>query len=343
MATSSVIKAPPPLASPPPPASSGPAQYLAVKLFIAFFAIYIIWGSTFFAIRVLVLQVPPLFAAGVRFFVAGAILYTVSRLRGVPRPTLAELRSLAILGALMFLVTYSALFWAEKTVPSGVAGVIEAALPLWTMLLETVIFRREKLNGMTAAAIAVGFLGVAILTWNPGHFPFLACVVILLGEIGWATGAVLSRSLLLPASKTITAGSEMAIGGLMLFAFSAASGELRTVPHFTLSASLALLYLIVFGSLFAFTAFVWLLSRMPATVVSSHAYVNPAVALILGHWFAGEVFSGRMLVAGLLILVSVAVILRARQTAARQVEADQPGDTRELVRGASIDVPLPGE
>jgi drug/metabolite transporter (DMT)-like permease len=290
-------------------------RQLSGTLILAFFAIYVVWGSTFFAIRVLVQTVPPLFAAGARFFTAGVILYGISRLRGVEPPSMKEWRNLATLGALMFLVTYSALFWAEKTVPSGIAAVLVATLPLITMLLETLVFRREPLHTKTALAIGLGFTGVAILTWNPGHFPFLPCLAILGGETGWATGAVLSSQLQLPKSRAITAGAQMALGGLMLLICSLAAGELRTLPHFTLPAGLALLYLIVFGSLFAFTAFVWLLSRMPATAVSSHAYVNPVVALALGHWFAGEIFSGRMLVGGLLILVSVAVILRLRHAA----------------------------
>jgi drug/metabolite transporter (DMT)-like permease len=294
------------------PPKTGLGSRLGLTLFAAFFAIYVVWGSTFFAIRVLVAEVPPLFAAGVRFATAGVVLYTISRWRGVPAPTWPEWRNLATLGALMFVLTYSALFWAEKTVPSGIAAVLVATLPIWTLLLETLVFRRAPLQAKTVGAIVIGFAGVAILTWNPGHYPFLACLAILGGETGWATGAVLSGSLRLPKSRAITAGAEMSLGGLMLLVCSVAAGELHTVPHFSMRASLAMIYLILFGSLFAFTAFVWLLSRMPATAVSSHAYVNPVVALALGHWFAGEVVSLRMLGGGLLILASVAVILRYR-------------------------------
>ncbi len=288
---------------------------VGAALVLAFFAIYIVWGSTFFAIRILVEHIPPLLAAGMRFFTAGAILYGISRIRGEASPTKTEWRNMALLGALMFLLTYSALFWAEKTVPSGIAAVLVGTLPISTLLLETVVFRRYPLSKVTVAAMVVGFIGVGILSWNPAHFSILPCLAILGGEMGWATGAVLSGSLTLPKSKTITAGAEMALGGLMLLCCSLAAGELRTMPQFTWRSSAALIYLIVFGSLFAFTAFVWLLSRMPATAVSSHAYVNPVVALALGHWFLGEVFTLRMLLGGMLILVSVAFILRVRQPA----------------------------
>ena len=281
-----------------------------LRVFLAFTAIYVLWGSTYLAIRVAVQLVPPLFAAGVRFFFAGTLLYAVMRFCGRPRPTGKEWTSLLTLGSLMFVVTYGAVFWAEKYVPSGLTSVLEATLPLITIALEVFVFRQQRFRWTLLIPIAVGFVGVLLLLLhNPQHIPILPCAAILVGGTAWSLGAVLTRSLPLPKSKGITAGAEMMIGGAILLILSALAGEMHPFPQVSAKAAGALLYLVIAGSLLGFSAFVWLLGRMPATRVASHAYINPVVAVALGYFFAGEVITTRMLLGTALIVSSVALIL----------------------------------
>jgi drug/metabolite transporter (DMT)-like permease len=283
---------------------------LDVRVILAFAAIYVLWGSTYLAIRIAVQQVPPLFAAGIRFFLAGTLLYAVMRLRGRPRPAAKEWGTLAVLGSLMFVVTYGAVFWAEQYVPSGFTSVLEATLPLITIGLEVFVFRQQRFRWSQLVAIAVGFLGVLLLLLhNAQHVAILPCAAILGGGIAWSLGAVLTRALPLPKSKGITAGGEMMLGGAVLLILSASFGEMHPFPHLSGKVVAALLYLVVAGSLIGFSAFVWLLGRMPATRVASHAYINPVVAVALGYFFAGEVVTPRMLLGTALIVASVALIL----------------------------------
>jgi drug/metabolite transporter (DMT)-like permease len=293
------------------PAASG-SKALDIRVLLAFFAIYVLWGTSFLAIRIAVLEAPPLFAAGTRFFVAGVALYGFMRFRGRPSPTVSQWRSLALMGLLMFVAEYGPLFWAEKYVPSGIASVLEATLPLITMALETWVFRRHRFRWPLLAAVLLGLCGVTLLLLHNGeqHFGVLPCLAILAGATAWSLGSVLNRSLDLPESRPLTSGAAMVLGGGMLLLLSALFGELHPLPHVSLRAGLALLYLIVFGSLLGFTAFVWLLARMPATRVASHAYVNPVVAVALGYFFAGEIVTARTLIGTALVHFSVVLILR---------------------------------
>jgi drug/metabolite transporter (DMT)-like permease len=280
------------------------------RVIFAFAAIYVLWGSTYLAIRIAVQQVPPFFAAGIRFFIAGALLYAVMRFSGRPAPTRKEWGNLSLIGSLMFVVTYGAVFWAEQYVPSGFTSVLEATLPIITIAFEVFVFRQQRFRWSLLLSIAVGFVGVLLLLLhNAQHIALLPCVAILGGGTAWALGAVLTRSLPLPKSKGITAGAEMWLGGAMLLVISSLTGEMHPFPHVSAKAVGALAYLVVAGSLVGFSAFVWLLGRMPATRVASHAYINPVVAVALGYFFAGEVVTLRMLFGTALIVASVALIL----------------------------------
>jgi drug/metabolite transporter (DMT)-like permease len=296
------------------PANTNPAR-LDIRVFLAFLAIYVFWGMSFLAIRIAVQEMPPLFAAGARFFVAGVLLYGFMRLRGQPAPTRAQWRSLALLGLLLFVAEYGPLFWAEKYVPSGIASVLEATLPLLTLVIETVVFRQQRFHWRLLVSTLLGFCGVGVLLLHGGeqHFGVLPCVAILAGATAWSLGSVLSRSLDLPESKPVTSGAAMLLGGGMLLVLSASFGELHPLPHFSMRAVWALLYLIVCGSLLGFTSFIWLLARMPATRVASHAYVNPVVAVALGYFVAGEIVTTRTLVGTALVLTSVFLILRRQK------------------------------
>lgn len=284
------------------------------RVLFAFMAIYFLWGATFLAIRIAVLEIPPLLSAGLRFSIAGTLLYAFMRLRGHGSPAPLEWRSIAITALCMFVVTYAALFWAAQYLPSGIVAVLEATLPLTTIGLEVFVFRQQSFSWRLLGAVGLGFGAVAWLlmkggSQQPAVFP---CLVILAAGVAWSLGAVLTRSMPRPKSLALTAAAQMMLGGVVLLALSLAAGELEPLPHVTLRAAIALSYLIVGGSLLGFTAYVWLLARMPATRVASHAYVNPLVAVALGHFVAGEVLTARMIFACALVVVSVFLILKAR-------------------------------
>jgi drug/metabolite transporter (DMT)-like permease len=288
------------------------AGRLDLRVLLAFLAIYFLWGATFLAIRVAVLEIPPFFTAGLRFFTAGSLLFFVLVLRGQPVPSAAQWRGIVTIAVCMFVVTYGALFWAEQYVPSGLTAVLEATLPIIAMILEVFVFRRQPFRWRMLAAVMLGFGGVALLLLkNPEQsFGVFPCLVILAGSIAWTLGAVLTRSMPLPRSVPLAAGAEMMVGGAVLLCLSFLTGEMHPFPHIPLRAAVALLYLIVGGSLLGFTAYAWLLARMPATRVASHAYVNPLVAVALGYFVAGEPVTPRMLVASAFVVGSVFLILR---------------------------------
>jgi drug/metabolite transporter (DMT)-like permease len=287
------------------------------RVVLAFAAIYILWGTTFLAIRIAVLEFPPLFTAGLRFFIAGTLLYVYMRLRGEGNPTPIEWRNLALISICMFVATYGAVFWAEQYVSSGITSVIEATLPITAIILEIFIFRTQRFEGRLFGAVLVGFCGVALLFVDNGaqHLAVLPCLAIFAGGIAWSAGAVWSGQLALPQSKPMTAAIEMMLGGAVLLVLSATCGEMHPFPHLSLRAGLALAYLIVFGSLIAYTAYVWLLGRMSVTRVASHAYVNPLIAVALGYFAAGEIVTVRTLVSALMVLGSVSLILTRRSEA----------------------------
>jgi len=294
------------------PSATASTGTFDIRVILAFFAIYILWGTTFLAIRIAVQEMPPLFAAGTRFFIAGVLLYGFMRFNGQSRPTGIEWRNLTVIALLMFVVEYGALFWAEKYVPSGIASVFLATIPLITIVFEMFVLRQQQFRWELGVATLLGFIGIGILLLHNGeqHFGILPCLAILGGVVSWSLGSVLTRSLKLPGSKPLTAGATMMLGGGVLLVLSALFGEMHPFPHVSIRAALALLYLIVFGSLLAFTAFVWLLARMPATRVSSHAYINPIVAVALGYFVANETVTARTLAGTTLVLISVFLILR---------------------------------
>lgn len=284
---------------------------LDFRVLLAFAAIYLLWGGTFLAIRIAVLEVPPLFASGVRFFIAGGLLYLFMRVRGEPFPSAIQWRGIAVASLCMFVLTYAALFWAEQYLASGVTSVIEATLPIVTVGLEVFAFRQQLFRWRTAAAVALGFCGVVILLFRGGgqSLPALPCVVVLAAGVAWSLGAMLTRSQPRPRSAALVAGAQMLLGGAVLLALSAATGELHTWPVLSLRAGIALVYLVVPGSLIGFTAYLWLLTQMPATRVASHAYVNPLVAVALGYFVAGEPVTPRMLFAASLVVMGVFLLL----------------------------------
>jgi drug/metabolite transporter (DMT)-like permease len=293
------------------PASLPATGSFRLRMILAFFAIYFLWGTTFLAIRIAVEELPPFFAAGTRFFIAGIALYAFMRVKGAALPTPAQWRNLAIMALTMFVAEYGPLFWAEKFVPSGIVSVLAATIPILTLILEMLILRQQHFRVSILLSSLLGFAGVGLLLLrgNGLSFPLVPCIAVLAGSVSWSLGAVLSRSMDLPSARPLTAGAIMMLGGVGLLLLSASFGELHPLPHISLRAALAVLYLIVFGSLVAFTAYIWLLAHMPASSVSSYAYVNPVVAVALGHFAAAEPVTARTLAGTALVIFSVFLTL----------------------------------
>ena len=295
----------------------------AWKVLLAFAIIYFVWGSTFLAIRVGVQEVPPFLLAGMRFLVAGIVLYVWMRARGTPSPSAREWSAASFLALLIFVFDYGLLFWAERRVPSGIAAVMMATIPVFMTLAEIVFLRTQRLTPRLGIALLVGMAGVAVLvghTMSLGEAPVDtagACALIF-AAISWSVAASLSRKLPLPAAKAMSSGAQMLAGGVLLTLTAALLGEFRGFHAQAVSrgAWLALAYLIVAGSIVGFTAYVWLLHHESPTKVGTYAYVNPVVAVLVGYFLGGEAIGLRTIAGTLLVLVSVVVITTTRKAAA---------------------------
>ena len=285
------------------------------KLLLAFSIIYLVWGSTFFAIRIGVREVPPFLLAGMRFLAAGIILFAWMKATGAPVPTRREWASAAVVAVFIFVGDYGLVFWAEQRVPSGLTAVMLATIPLFMALSEIFFLRTQHLTARLAVALCTGLSGVVVLvsrTLGLGEEPVnpYGATALVLAACSWAGASVLLRRLPLPASKPMSAASQMLVGGAWLTILSAAFGEFRGFDIRAVSGSawLALAYLIVAGSIIAYTAYVWLLHHESPTKVGTYAYVNPVVAVVIGYFLGGEAVGPRALLGTLLVLVSVIVI-----------------------------------
>jgi drug/metabolite transporter (DMT)-like permease len=254
-----------------------------------------------------------------RFSVAGLILYGWMIARGERSPSGRQWMSVLLLAFLIFVLDYGLLFWAEQRVPSGVAAVMMATIPVFMALSEIVLLGTQRLTIRLASALLIGIGGVAVLmsrSLNLGGAPIdsAGAVAILIGAVSWSIGSVLTRRLPLPPSKVMSSGAQMLTGGVLLAATSAALGEFRSFHPGTVSrgAWLALLYLIVAGSIIGFTAYVWLIHHESPTKVGTYAYVNPLVAVMLGYLLGGEALSLRTILGTLFVLISVIVITTTR-------------------------------
>ena len=310
----------------------------AWKTLLAFAIIYLVWGSTFFAIRVGVREVPPFLLAAMRFVVAGLVLYGWMIARGERSPTGRQWKSVSLLAILIFVLDYGLVFWAEQSVPSGVTAVMMATIPVFMALSEIVFLRTQRLTLRLALALSIGIGGVAVLmsrSLNLGGAPIdkTGAMALIVASMSWSVSSALTRKLPLPASKVMSSGAQMLAGGVFLAIMAAALGEFRKFRPGTISLGvwLSLLYLIVAGSIVAFTAYVWLIHHESPTKVGTYAYVNPVVAVLVGYFLGGEALGLRTILGTTFVLISVVVITTTR---AKKPVATRPVKARSRAVGA---------
>jgi drug/metabolite transporter (DMT)-like permease len=288
----------------------------AWKVWSALWIVYLIWGSTYLAIRVMVETVPPLLGSGVRFSVAGAVMIGVLSLHRSVRPTRSQLLS-ALLVGLLLPGANAVVTVAEQEVPSSVAALLIASVPLWVILMRRGSGERVSRAGI--GAVLVGFAGVALLVRpgeQSGDATVLGLAAVVFAAVMWASGSFASPRLKLPRDPLVSTGWQMLLGGLAIVAVGLALGEAPEVDPeaFSTRSVLALGYLIVFGSWVAFTAYAWLLQNAPISKVSTYAYVNPVVAIVLGFLILDEVVTPITVIGAAIIIVAVALVVRIENT-----------------------------
>lgn len=317
----------------PPVVETTPSR---LSLVLAFAAIYLIWGSTYLAIRFAVESTPPFLMAGVRFLVAGVAMIAWARWRGVALPTARQWRAAFIVGSLLMFGGNGLVTLAEEhRVSSGVAAVLVALVPLWMVVLDAVAFRRHRPNRLVWLGVAAGFAGVAVLA-GPGGDSLrgvdpLGAGMLVLATLSWACGSLYARSAPLPRSMAMAAGTEMLLGGAVLLAAAFVKGEWRQVDVAGIStlSYASIVYLVIFGSIIGLSAYGWLLRVTSSAAVSTYAFVNPIVAVFLGWLFAGEILTPRVFFASSLIVGAVLLIhvSKRRPRAIRGLAATVVGPT----------------
>ena len=278
----------------------------------AFTAVYLAWGSTYFAIRIGVGHVPPTVLAGVRFLIAGGGMLVMLAATGRLAATSArELRAIAIMAFTMLIGGNGLVVWAEQTVPSGMAALIVATVPIWMAGLAALPPARERIPLAAVAGIVLGFLGVAVLVRPSGGGDLLGIAGLLLGSFSWSCGSIYARHAGIRADPITVTAWEMFLAGIMFLALGTVTGGVFEA-RFDAAGFGAILYLIVFGSWIGFTAYVWLLANVPAAKAATYAYVNPVIALFLGWWLLDEPITPAILVGSAVVVVAVALVTSAR-------------------------------
>ncbi len=301
--------------------------------------VYVVWGSTYLAIRVMVETMPPLLAAGVRFGLAGAIFLLVLRLRGGPgklRATRNELLGAALIGNLLCFGGNGLVTVAERDVPSGLAALIIGSVPLWVVVMRSI--HGDRVPRRTLAGVLVGFAGLAVLVLpgdRPGNAPLGWVLLIVAASVSWAAGSFYSRRTPLPREALVSTGWQMLFGGVGMVLVGTLTGEWAGLhaERFSGDSLLAFGYLIVFGSLLAFTAYTWLLKNAPISTVATYAYVNPVIAIFLGWAILNEEITPTVFVGAAAIVLSVAAVVRHESRPA-QPELEYAAPDRSSNKGA---------
>ena len=291
------------------------------QILTAFACIYVVWGSTYLAIRYAVETLPPFIMGGFRFIVSGLLLYIWARYRGAKRPTRLHWRNATIAGAFLLVGGNGAVVWAEQSVPSGLTALLVSILPFWLVIIEWIRPPRRRPSTAVILGLVLGFIGIVVLV-GPGNIGGqgvvrpLGAIVLMFGSLSWAIGSFWSRDATLPESGLLSTGMEMLGGGVLLFLLGTVAGELKgfQVSNVSVASFAGLVYLITFGSLIGFTSYIWLLDKVSPARLGTYAYVNPIVAVLLGWAIAGEKLSLRTGVAAAIVICAVALITTARST-----------------------------
>lgn len=314
----------------------------SIQLALAFAAIYLVWGSTYLAIRYAVETIPPLVTAGIRHSIAGGILLAWAWVRGF-RPTRANWISGIMVGALFFFVGHGSLHWAEQYVGSGLAALLVATEPMFILVLAWAM-GQQKISRLSALGLGLGVLGVAVLTGaelTVKGSSLVALLAVLLGSFAWSAGVVISSKVKLPSDALGRTALPTICGAVMLLAAAGLTGEFHSTHWASISVKsiLGLAYLIVFGSIIAFTAYTWLLQRCPPALVATHTYANPVVAVFLGWLLASEPLTSRVVLASVAILGAIVLIRMGERSAGAAISpAAVKSAERELrpaIRSAS--------
>jgi drug/metabolite transporter (DMT)-like permease len=283
------------------------------KVGLAFFAVYVCWGMTYLAMRVAVVSIPPHLLSGTRFMLAGSILYGWSRRRGDEAPSREHWRSATVIGAFLLLAGNASVAWAEQRVPSGLAAVLIAVAPIWMVGIEWARGGARP-SKQVMAGLLLGLFGLILLVSSRDdpatRVDLLGAVILVLASAAWAWGSVWSKTAPLPKSPFLATGMEMIAGGTLLLIAAALAGQFGDFDpgRVSLEAALSWVYLVVFGSLVGFTAYIWLLGVTSIAKAGTYAYVNPVVAVLLGWAVLNEAVTARMLLAALVILLGVGLV-----------------------------------
>ena len=306
---------------------------LTILIVLAFAAIYIIWGTTYLGIRIAVETIPPFFLAGIRFLFSGALLFLVLRLRGAALPRRIHWRSAVIVGGLLLVGGNGFVTWSEQQVESSTAALVVATVPLWIALFDWLIFKGERPGKRVALGLLLGLLGIVLLI-GPGQilgtasFDLTSLLILLLAPILWSFGSLYSRQANLPENTFMATAMEMLAGGVLLLLAALLTGEMTNInpAEFSNRSLVALVYLTIFGSIIAFTAYIWLLKYVPATKVATYTYVNPVFAVFLGWLILNETITATTIAATIIIILAVIIITTTRST--RELpdnkQADEP-------------------
>ncbi len=291
-----------------------PRKATRVQLVLGFACIYVVWGSTYLAIRFGIATIPPFIMGAVRFLIAGMALYAWSRTRGAPKPTRLEWRNSAIIGTLLLFVGNGAVSWAEQRVSSGMTSLLVSTVPLWVVLCE--LWEGTKPRLLQILGVGIGLVGVALLVLptdgklSSAAVDPLGALVLAIGSLSWTIGSLYSRRAVLAKPATVAIAMQMLSAGVLLFGLAVVTGEFHGLKMANISTRSiwALLYLIVLGSLVGFSTYMWLLRVASPAAVGTYAYVNPVVAVLLGVAFAGERLPPQAIVAMLIIVGGVAMV-----------------------------------
>lgn len=304
---------------------------MKTKLWTALLALYIVWGSTYLAIRFAVETIPPFMHASIRFLISGLILFLWRRAAGDEMPTTSNWKSAAIVGTLLLLGGNGLVSLAEKNIPSGIAALVISTSPFWLVLFESMRSGGNKPNWQSILGLVIGFSGVFLLigpaeiTGSGQHFNTASVIMLLIAPFLWSLGSIYARGADLPKSTLMSTGMQMLAGSVSLFIVSVLTGELNgfSFGDVSMRSWWGLIYLITFGSLVGFVSYGWLLHNAPVSLTSTYAYVNPVVAVFLGWLLANEELNTRIGLASAIIIGSVIFINWARQLKAR-TQALQP-------------------